>query len=192
MPAKPVAQGKTPPHLPSSAEQGMPPYRINASELAYPGEGSPFTTAGPGSGRTGGPHHAGTPAHPAAPWTEVPRNKVHPGAAATVALLQSLTDCATACERCIDGCKGIKEARQLADCLATARACRDICMLLHSYASATDRDGIVLMALDLSPVCARVCEACALACSRHPDLEYSVACESASRACSEACRSFAR
>lgn len=176
----------------SITEKEMPQYGMNASELVYPGEGSPFAKGSAGKGFTGSPDHAGTSVHPATPRTEVPRNKVHPGAAATAAILQALTGCATACERCISSCQSMKESHHVADCMATAKACSDICILLHSYVSTMDRDSIVLMALDLSPVCARVCEACALECSKHPNMEACVACEMACRTCATSCRAFAR
>ncbi|MBS1570467.1 MAG: hypothetical protein JST45_13650 [Bacteroidetes bacterium] len=173
-------------------DKEMPPYGMGRAELVYPGEGSPFTSISAENGPTGGPHQPGTPPHPAAPPTEVPQNKVHPGAAATVALLQSLTACATACERCIEGCRSMNEQHRYADCNAAARACADICILLHSYISAADRTCITLIALDLAPVCARVCETCALECSKHPGMETCTTCEQACRACATDCRTFAR
>lgn len=178
--------------VPWITDKEMPPFGMGRAELVYPGEGSPFASISAENGPTGGPHHPGTPPHPASPQTEVPQNKVHPGAAATVPLLQALADCATACERCVTACQGMKEPHRFSDCMATAKASADIAVVLHSCASAMERNCMVMIALDLAPVCARACEACALECSKHPGMESCVACEQACRTCARACRTFAR
>ncbi len=163
---------------------------LDGNELVYPGEGSPFAFSPVGGGPTAGPYHTGPPAHPAEPWTEVPRFKVHPGTALTSALLQSLTECATACERCIAACKGVTEPHRLAETIAVAKACSDTCVLLHSFASSGNCAMILHMAMDLSPVCARICEACALECSKQSAMPDCVVCETACRTCAENCRFF--
>ncbi len=173
-------------------DKPMPPYGMGSSELVYPGEGDPFSTKGPENSSVGGPHHPGTPAHPAVPPTEVPRNRVHPGAVLTGALLEALTACATACERCIAANRGMNEPHRFADCTAACKACADTCILLHSMAVGMDRELMIANALDLSPVCSRICEACAVECSKHPGMESCVECEAACRKCAIACRNFAR
>lgn len=176
----------------SVTEKQLPPYGMDIHELVYPGEGSPFPITSPENSRLGGAHHAGTPAHPAAPQTEVPMKKIQPGAATTAALLKALTVCATACERCIAACQSMKEPHRFTDCIATGKACADVCILLHSLASTLGRSSIAFMAMDLAPVCARACETCALECSKHPSMEACITCEQACRASAGACRKFAQ
>ncbi|MGB3525332.1 MAG: hypothetical protein WBB32_05130 [Flavobacteriales bacterium] len=170
----------------------MPEFPIEKKELVYPGEGSPFPTASPSESSSGGPHQPGVPAHPAVPPTELPRNKIHLSAVESKPLLDILSHCIAACERCITGCEQALEPHKYADCIATSRACVDICKLLQSYVTAAEKADLAMLAVDLAMVTARVCEACALQCSKHPNMEHCVACERACREAAKECRSFAK
>lgn len=178
---------KASPRAPQATEKEMPEYTMEARELVYPGEGSPF--------RAGDPRdtHPDRPvSHPAYPPTEQPQHRAHGNATLAAGLLKSLTDCATACERCQMECRAMPSAQNCAEAAITSQACADICILLHSYVSGMHQNGLMDMALDLAPVCARVCEACALACSKLPGMAACVICEQTCRACAQQCRSFAQ
>src|SRR5690606_16855148 len=88
-----------------TSEKPMPEFPMEKKELVYPGEGSPFPTASPSESSSGGPHQPGVPAHPAVPPTELPRNKIHLSAVESKPLLDILSHCIAACERCITGCE---------------------------------------------------------------------------------------
>ena len=185
------APDKAPAEAPDAMSKSMPEYPMDANELVYPGEGVPFAASDPRNSATGGPHHPGTPAHPEAPTTEVPRNKIHLVPTKTRELMEMLTNCVAACEHSVVGSQDGHGSHGMSACISTCRACADMCKLLISYLNAVDRAAIAMMAKDLAPVCARTCEACALECSKHPDVASCVACELACRACAEECRSFA-
>lgn len=178
---------KATPRAPQATEKEMPEYTMEARELVYPGEGSPFRATDPKGATVERPV-----SHPAHPPTEQPQHRAHGNATMAVGLLKSLTECATACERCHEECRAMPSMQNCAEAAVTSQACADICILLHGYVSGMHQDGLMDMALDLAPVCARVCEACALACSKLPEMAACVTCERACRNCAQQCRSFAQ
>lgn len=186
------APDKAPSVAPDTTEKPMPEFNLEKKELVYPGDGAPFPVADGRLGRTGGPHHPGTPAHPASPPTEVPRNKLHLMPIESKVLLEALTRCATACERCIAGSKQANEPHRFSSSIALGRASVDICILLHSYLVESHHPEIAALSKDLALTCARVCETCAMECGKHPNMQDCVACELACRNCAEECRSYAR
>lgn len=178
---------KNSPKAPQATEKEMPEYPMEPKELVYPGEGSPFRATDPKGTQPERPV-----SHPAYPPTEQPQRKMPGSATMAAGLLKTLTDCITACERCNAEGRTMLHAHNSAETMATSQACADICVLLHSYVSGMHQDGLFGMALDLAPVCARVCEACALACSKLPEMAACVTCEQACRDCAQQCRSFAQ
>ncbi len=170
----------------------MPEFTMEKKELVYPGGSSPFSVEGGNKGPAGGPHQPGVPSHPASPPTEQPRNKIHLSAVESQPLLDILDHCIAACEHSITDCDHAHEPHKLADCIATSRACADICKLLQSYVRAAGQGNMSRLAVDLAMVCARVCEASALECSKHTHLPHFAACESACREAAQECRTFAK
>ena len=177
---------------PDVMSKPTPQYGMNKSELVYPGEGGPFTATDARNTPAGGPHHVGAQPHPASPQTEVPQNRTHLMPVDTKALIDVLTNCATACERSLSGCQHTGDSVGTGTCISTSRACMDMCNLLIGYLNSSDEPAIAMMAKDLAPVCARTCEACALECSKHSDMHACAACEQACKACAAQCRVFAR
>lgn len=172
---------------PQATEKEMPEYSMEPRELVYPGEGSPFRATDPRGGHPNRPV-----SHPAYPPTEQPQRKVLASATLATGLLKALADCITACERCGEECRTMPASQNGMDTIATSKACADICVLLHSYVSGMHQDGLLDMAMDLAPVCARVCDTCALACSKHPDMAACAVCMETCRSCAGQCRSFAQ
>lgn len=181
-----MAPGKAPENAPDAMDKTMPEYPMDRNELVYPGEAEPFASRGPSSqsGRDALPHSA-------RPLTEVPRAKLHLEPGGVKLLREECQRCITACERCADMKNNGTGSDKYRQCSMLSRACADICKLLHDHLGNSQMDEIAHMAVDLSQVCARVCEACALTCSRHTDMEICMACETACRSCADQCRQFA-
>jgi hypothetical protein len=182
-----MAPGKAPENAPDAMDKSMPEYPMDPNELVYPGEQEPFASkAGPGEGQ------GGRLRHPAVPPTEVPRDKLHLEPTAVKALMEECLRCVTACERCADTKSYGPDHGKYHKCITLSRACADICLLLHGYLGHSHISEMAHMAVDLAPVCARACEACALTCGQHPDMEVCVKCANACRACAEQCRRSAK
>ena len=181
-----MAPGKAPEHAPDAMDKPIPEYPFDPNELIYPGEGAPFSSkaASPGGERS-------RVSHSARPQTEVPRDKLHLDPADVKTLMEECLRCSTACERCAEMKSYGADLDRYRKSISLSRACSDICTLLHSYLGHAHISEVAHMAVDLAPVCARVCEACALTCGQHPDMEVCTNCESACRACAEECRRFA-
>lgn len=186
------APNKAPAAVPEVVDKEMPEFPMEKKELVYPGEGAPFPVIDGRLGPTGGPHHPGAPAHPASPPTEVPRNKIHLMPIASKALLEALTDCATACERCIAGSAQANEPHRFSGCITIGRACADICILLHSYVVESHHPELAALSKDLALTCGRVCETCAMECGKHPNMPQFATCELACRKCAAECRNYAK
>ena len=169
----------------------MPEYPLDPNELVYPGEGSPFNSQVPRYGSTPDQQGKGNPPHPAAPLMETPRSKLYMTTVEITSVLDSLTGCVTACEHCAAHCRDRGEHRT-ASCLTTSKACADICILMHTYIASSHHAEIALLSKQLSEVCARVCETCALECGKHPDMQACITCEAACRECAAQCRRYAR
>lgn len=185
------APDKAPAIAPSTTEKQMPEYPMDRHELVYPGAGSPFPVSAPEASTAGAAHRTGTPAHPAAPPTEVPRNRHRHTAVERRPLLAALQHAAAACELALAACRQAQEPGKYAECMAACRACLGIFALQAAFLEASADAGTAMLANDLSPVCARACEACAMACGKHPEPAACMACAKACRAAAEACRSFA-
>lgn len=186
------APDKAPAVAPDVMSKKMPEFTMNKGELVYPGEGGAFTAMDARNTPAGGPHHPGVPAKQEVPPTEQPQNKFHLMPTGAKELIEVLTKCATACERSASTCQHGKDTVGTATCMSTSRACADMCNLLISYLKEADRSEIAMMAKDLAPVCARTCEACALECSKHSDMDLCAECEQACRTAAAQCRIFAR
>jgi|GEM_PF-2504840 len=185
------APDKAPDVAPAITEKQMPEYPMDKNELIYPGQGSPFPVSDPKSVADAVPHGTAPPPARKEPPTEVPRNKMHLSAMESMPLLEVLRDCMGSCEACIRACEQTMDPHKLSACLVTCRAAADICRLLESYVTSLGKANLSALTTDLAMVCARVCEACAVECGKHPQLPHCVACEKSCRAAAEACRSFA-
>ncbi len=181
-----VAPGKAPANAPDTSDKPMPEYTMNKSELVYPGEGEPFSSKAP----------AGTPRrqlpHSATPQTGTPRNKIHLAPIALTTWMEELEHCIAACERSADPTLLGGNALKPGLCVTMSRACADICTLLHCYLKKAEVEEVAHLAIDLAPVCARACEACALVCGQHPDVEPCTSSAKACRSCAAECRQAAR
>ena len=181
-----MAPGKAPENAPDTTEKPMPEFSMNTSELVYPGEGEPFHSKAPeGTSRRPLPHSA-------TPQTGTPRNKIHLAPIALKTWMQELEQCIAACKVSAEPSVLGGEASKSALCVTMSRACADICILLHGYLEKVEVEDIAHLAIDLAPVCARACEACALVCGQHPDVEPCTSSAKACRSCAAQCRQAAR
>lgn len=129
-------------------------------------------------------------AHPVAPPTEVPRNKVHTGAPELAPMLKLLEDCITACQRCAGESRasGLEKLKYTA---FVADACASICRTQLDWLRTLEHTDWMHLAMYLARVCASACNACELECSRHPEMRHCAECAMACRACSRQCLTFA-
>ena len=96
-------------------------------------------------------------------------------------LINSLTECALACERCMAACLEEKDVTPMAHCIELNRDCAQICLL---GAQLLLRDSKVAHQYLL--VCEQACRLCAEECSLH-DHEHCKACARECRSCEQAC-----
>lgn len=90
--------------------------------------------------------------------------------------IEATIACAIACETCITDCieAGNKE------CILICRDCADICSLVARFEARDSR-----FRKQLHDLCAAVCEACAIECSKHAHHHESC------KVCAEACTTCA-
>jgi hypothetical protein len=186
-----MAPGKAPTDAPDATHKTMPEYPMDDNELVYPGEGSPFSATRPGPEGSTSEGDRNSPAHPAEPLTEVPRERSRISGTDVHALMQACIRCITACERCGEECRHQGDMAKFHLSIATNRACADMCTLLHSLLGSVHIPEIARMAKDMAAVTARACDSCALACGHHPDMDACVSCTESCRQCAAACRKFA-
>jgi hypothetical protein len=182
-----MAPGKAPLEAPEVMDKQTPEYSMNRSELVYPGEGDPFVSKAPPSG---GPRRPIT--HSASPQTGHPRNKIHLEPVGLKTWMEELEQCIAACERSAVPSLADGDRSKPDLCVTMSRACADMCILLHGYLAGAEVQEVAHLAMDLAPVCARACEACALACGLHPDEEPCTSTAKACRSCAAQCRQAAR
>lgn len=97
------------------------------------------------------------------------------------ALIQTLLDCARACEECTAVCLHEKDVAAMTRCIEIGRDCTDLCFLGAKLLIRDSEVGHRYLA-----VCEEVCRLCAEECSRHDD-EHCRRCAEASKTCAEAC-----
>ncbi len=184
-PGHPITRTEARQKAPAAMDKEMPEYPMDANELKYPGEGSPFNSKLPGK------HAAGASSGAMVP-EEVASSSVKPSLTTSDVngMYEVLTSCATACERCAEACRAMEDRRTDA-CAALSRACADLCVLLHTYIAAAHHAEIAILSKQVAVVCARACETCAMECSKHPDMRACVECEAACRHCAVQCRNYA-
>lgn len=99
--------------------------------------------------------------------------------------LQSLNDCADACDRCASACLDEEDVAMMARCVALDMDCATVC---RAAAALLARDSAHAGAL--CELCADVCRDCGNECIRH-DAGHCQACAEACRQCAEACAAMA-
>ena len=97
-------------------------------------------------------------------------------------VINSLIECAFACESCTVACLEVKDVSLMAYCIELSRDCAEICLLgaklLRRDSKVTD--GFLM-------VCEEACRLCAEECSLHHEYEPCKACAIACFSCQEAC-----
>lgn len=97
------------------------------------------------------------------------------------ALVQTLIDCARACEYCATACLSEEDVKMMARCIALDRDCADLCFQAARLLERNSEVGHAFLS-----VCEQICRLCAEECGKH-DHEHCRACAEACRACAEAC-----
>jgi hypothetical protein len=97
-------------------------------------------------------------------------------------LINTLIECAFACESCMSECLDSKNVYILAHCIELCRDCSEICL---EGAKLLRRDSQVANAYLL--VCEEACRLCAEECSLHEDSEPCKTCAIVCFSCQEAC-----
>ena len=96
-------------------------------------------------------------------------------------IVQSLLDCAMACEYCAYACLQEPDMKKMSHCIALDRDCADICTLA---ARMIRRNSAIAMQILL--LCEEACRACAAECRRF-DHDHCQQCANACDACAEIC-----
>mgnify|MGYP000373699248 CR=1 FL=1 len=96
-------------------------------------------------------------------------------------LVNTLIECALACEQCMSACLEEKDVTKMAHCIELDRDCAEICFL---GAKLLLRDAEV--AHEYLRICEKACRQCAEECSLH-DHEHCKRCAEACRRCEQAC-----
>ena len=99
-------------------------------------------------------------------------------------LLETLNNCAAACNACIDACLHEKDVTMMATCIQLDMDCAAICTLTASFVARGS-----VHAPHLFKECAEICNACAAECEKHManGMERCKICAIACRACAAAC-----
>ena len=96
-------------------------------------------------------------------------------------LINTLIECAFACEKCMSACLEEKDVTLMARCIELDRDCSEICFLA---AKLLLRDSE--LAHQYLLVCEEACRLCAAECSLH-EMNHCRQCAEACRRCEEAC-----
>lgn len=100
-------------------------------------------------------------------------------------LIQTLHECAKACNHCYDSCLKEEDINMMAECIRLDRECADTCAFLEQALMRNTP-----FASELAAVCAKICEACGNECQKH-DHEHCQRCAEACFRCAEACKEIA-
>lgn len=96
-------------------------------------------------------------------------------------LIQTLLDCATACENCAALCLDEKDVTPMAHCIEIDSDCAALCYLTAKLLTRDSEFAHELLAL-----CEKACRHCAEECSLHTH-EHCKRCTEACRRCEQAC-----
>jgi hypothetical protein len=96
--------------------------------------------------------------------------------------------CAKMCLSCADAC--MAEAEDMTQCIRLCLDCSDICEATGRLGLRRSGDDQPIL-LELLELCARMCEACATECERHP-MEHCKLCAQICRECAADCRNAAQ
>ena len=96
-------------------------------------------------------------------------------------LINSLMECAIACERCMSACLEEKDVTEMAHCIELNRDCAEVCFL---GAKLLLRDSEI--AHQYLKICEEACRVCAGECSLHQE-EHCMECARVCRRCQETC-----
>lgn len=96
-------------------------------------------------------------------------------------LINTLMECALACEKCMSACLEEKDVSMMAHCIELNRDCGEICFL---GARLIIRDSEISHKYLM--LCEEACRLCAEECSLH-DHEHCKTCAMACRSCEQAC-----
>lgn len=96
-------------------------------------------------------------------------------------LIQTILDCALACEACATACLKEDDVKMMAACIALDRDCADICT---QAARLLQRDSKIAHQYLL--LCEEICRMCGDECAKHK-ADHCRKCAEACRKCAEAC-----
>ena len=102
-------------------------------------------------------------------------------------MIDTMTDCATACNHCVSACLAEADVASLARCIKLDIDCAEICTLVAGFTARGSEHAMHLM-----KECAEICDACAEECEKFADrYDHCKTCAEACRACAEECSSMA-
>lgn len=100
-------------------------------------------------------------------------------------MIQTLYDCAAACNHCADACLDEENLNKMVRCVRLDRICGDTCIATAKALSVNaDQD-----VKGLVQYCKEICDKCAEECEKH-EHQHCKDCAKACRECAEACSSF--
>lgn len=98
--------------------------------------------------------------------------------------INTLSNCAIACENCASSCLEEENVNMLARCIKLDHDCTEICNLAINYLVRSSENTNSIIEL-----CANICAQCAEECEKH-DHDHCTECAEACRNCEESCREF--
>ncbi|MDX1640250.1 MAG: four-helix bundle copper-binding protein [Balneolaceae bacterium] len=99
-------------------------------------------------------------------------------------IIHSLSDCVTACEKCLASCLEEENVEKMTHCIKLDRDCSDICSLGVQVLSR--QSGVSESIISL---CTDICANCADECEKH-DHEHCKKCAETCRQCEELCKTY--
>lgn len=102
-------------------------------------------------------------------------------------LIDTLHDCAKACNHCVTACLDEQDVKMMALCIQLDIDCAALCELTASFvARGSEHTDHLLI------VCADLCEVCATECEKHGEhgVQHCRDCAAACRKCAEECRNL--
>jgi hypothetical protein len=99
--------------------------------------------------------------------------------------IQTLLECAFACEHCAASCLHEDDVKMMVRCIALDRDCADICT---QAARLLQRNSEITR--EYLQVCEQICRMCSEECSKHQHMEHCRMCSEACLRCAEACSSM--
>mgnify|MGYP002396118569 CR=1 FL=1 len=99
-------------------------------------------------------------------------------------LLENLTNCAIACENCLDACLDEDDVKKMVECIRTDRDAAKLCFTTASVLASNSPQADALVRQ-----CEEVVHACAVECEKH-EMDHCQECAQACRNCEEACKNY--